>query len=489
MEKALIIWLEDQTQKRIPIDTNIITNKALKIYEKIKSELPSSSTTETKMSFSASHGWFERFKQRHSLHNVKLKGELASADSDAAKNYPARFAEIIAENSYTPDQVFNADESGLFWKKMPERTYLAKSHKSASGHKLAKSRITILFASNASGDHIMKPLVINKSKTPRAFKGVNINNLPVYWMANKKAWVTASLFNEWFHQFFVPDVKRYLNEKGLPFKALLLIDNAPGHPPDLQHENVQVVFLPKNTTSLLQPLDQGIISTFKALYIKRTFRYIFNQMEDDQSLSVMEAWKKFTILDCVKHIGLTYMEIKQSTLNACWKNVWPHLVQSEISTLPLEHEYSQITELAHALGGEGFEDIAEADIKELMADEELNEDDLLNMVDETNTIDSEDDINEEESKPSAFTAKKIREGLELGRKLGSHFLQIDPNVERALQFQRNINKLLIQYEEDYKNLTRNASQLLITDFITKSNRSEIVSNLSAIEPEPHEVRK
>ena len=65
----------------------------------------------------ASHGWFERFKLRHSLHSLKLKGELAFGDVDAAQEYPANFAEIINDNSYTPDQVFNADESGLFWKK------------------------------------------------------------------------------------------------------------------------------------------------------------------------------------------------------------------------------------------------------------------------------------------------------------------------------------------------------------------------------------
>ena len=25
------------------------------------------------------------------------------------------------------------------------------------------------------------------------------NNIPVYWRANKKSWMTASLFNDWFY--------------------------------------------------------------------------------------------------------------------------------------------------------------------------------------------------------------------------------------------------------------------------------------------------
>lgn len=170
MEKALMLWIEDQTQKRVPINTSAITNKALRIYEKIVEQLPSSSSTEKKPNFLASHGWFvERFKIRHSLHSLKLKGELASGDVDAAQEYPANFAEIINDNSYTPDH-FNADESGLFWKKMPERTYVSKLYKSTSGHKAAKDRITILFCSNASGDYIIKPLVITNQKCPVPLK-------------------------------------------------------------------------------------------------------------------------------------------------------------------------------------------------------------------------------------------------------------------------------------------------------------------------------
>ena len=45
--------------------------------------------------------------------------------------------------------------------------------------------------------------------------------------------------------------------KGMEFHVLLLVDNAGGHPVELDHEGVQIEFLPPNTTSLLQPMDQG----------------------------------------------------------------------------------------------------------------------------------------------------------------------------------------------------------------------------------------
>ncbi|GFV33817.1 tigger transposable element-derived protein 1 [Trichonephila clavipes] len=104
---------------------------------------------------------------------------------------------------------------------------------------------------------MLKPLLINKSLRPRALKGKDLKQLPVHWMANPKAWMTTAIFTEWFNNCFVPEVEAYMKEKSLDFKVLLIVDNAASHP-ELEHLNVQLVFLPPNTTSLIQALDQGI---------------------------------------------------------------------------------------------------------------------------------------------------------------------------------------------------------------------------------------
>ena len=70
----------------------------------------------------------------------------------------------------------------------------------------------------------------------------------------------------------MPSVERYCTIKGISFKVWLVLDNAPGHPAQLKnfYSNVKMVLLPPNTMALLQPMDQGVIASFKAYYLKRT---------------------------------------------------------------------------------------------------------------------------------------------------------------------------------------------------------------------------
>ncbi|GFX73979.1 tigger transposable element-derived protein 1 [Trichonephila clavipes] len=130
-------------------------------------------TSQAGKKFSASKGWLTRFLKRNALHNIKITGESATADEGAAKIFPEELAKIIEDGDYSADQVFNADETGLYWKKLLNR--IAKDEKTASGHKASKDRVTLLLCSNASGDRMLKPLLINKSRRPPALQDEIIN--------------------------------------------------------------------------------------------------------------------------------------------------------------------------------------------------------------------------------------------------------------------------------------------------------------------------
>jgi hypothetical protein len=57
--------------------------------------------------------------------------------------------------------------------------------------------------------------------------------MPFLWWASNKAWVTAPLFLEWFHESFINEVEIFMVSKNLEFKDQLFIRNAPGHPNDV----------------------------------------------------------------------------------------------------------------------------------------------------------------------------------------------------------------------------------------------------------------
>ncbi|XP_046686075.1 jerky protein homolog-like [Homalodisca vitripennis] len=192
-----------------------------------------------------------------------------SADSNAAAEYLQEFKEITS--SYSPQQVYNADETGLNFKALPTKSLASREEKSAPGFKMDKQRLTVLACSNASATNKIPLMVIGKSKKPRCFKNMNMNALPVYFKNQKKAWMDRALFQEWFEKQFVPNVRAYNEENGLPDRALLLIDNAPSHPDDLELVigDIKAIFLPPNVTSIIQPMDQGVLQALKQNYRKK----------------------------------------------------------------------------------------------------------------------------------------------------------------------------------------------------------------------------
>ena len=70
-------------------------------------------------------------------------------------------------------------------------------------------------------------------------------------------------------------------------KIILFMDDAPCHPASLQDEisNINIVFLPKNTTPKTQPLDSGIIAGWKCSYKKSLLRHVCSKVDGSNSAS------------------------------------------------------------------------------------------------------------------------------------------------------------------------------------------------------------
>ncbi|KAL4142006.1 hypothetical protein QTP88_004538 [Uroleucon formosanum] len=179
-----------------------------------------------KIDFQCSSFWITRFRQRHNIVFGKISGESSSVPAGVSKNWLEHVWPNLRKN-YADCDIYNADETGLFYRLTPSETLRFKGE-TCSGGKLSNELLTILVASNMTGSYKKK-----------------------------------------------------------------IVDNCPAHPP-LQTEFIKLVFLPPNTTSVLQPMVQGIIKALQGKDIKIS---VF-----DPILMISDA-STTTIRNCFHHAG------------------------------------------------------------------------------------------------------------------------------------------------------------------------------------------
>lgn len=330
VDEALWIWFLQERRRGTPISGPILKEKALAIHNKIPGD----------QEFVASDGWLQRWKKRHGIHFAHISGEQMSADASGATDFKTKFNKIVETEKLSPEQVYNMDETGLNFKLLPETTFLSSHEKSASGFKKNKERVTVAVCSNAAGTHKIPLFVIGKSAKPRALKNVNPSSLPVYYRSQKSAWMNADLFKEWFDLEFVPKVKDHLRSINLPIKAILLLDNAPTHPQNIicQSADIKIIFLPPNVTSLVQPMDQGVIESLKRRY-RRKFVSEILQRSENRDKGLIDVVKEITIKDVIYMLATAFQEIPATTFIKSWRKLWSSIEErAESVDIPAEND-------------------------------------------------------------------------------------------------------------------------------------------------------
>jgi hypothetical protein len=84
----------------------------------------------------------------------------------AREDWKSKLNQVV--KGYPRSFQFIADETGLFYRKMPRKSLIQKGEKCKCG-KLSRERLSVLFCCSATSEKL-KPLVIFNAARPRAFK-------------------------------------------------------------------------------------------------------------------------------------------------------------------------------------------------------------------------------------------------------------------------------------------------------------------------------
>uniref|UniRef100_H3AB53 HTH CENPB-type domain-containing protein n=1 Tax=Latimeria chalumnae TaxID=7897 RepID=H3AB53_LATCH len=317
LDEALYNWFLQKRAKGEPVSGPILSEKALQFHQAMG----------CRSEFKASHGWLESFKKRHGIRQLSIEGEKLSPNKGAADSFIEKFKNIIQNEGYTPDLIYNCSETSLYWKVLPSKTFASQSEKSAPGYKSSKERFTVLACANASGAHKLKLACIGKVQCPQALKNVCFPNLPVVYLNQKNAWMDGHLFHEWFTKHFVPSVQRFNHENNLPPKALLLVDDAPSHLSD---------------NSLLsddgQLLEEGVGGNAQTLLV---------------------SWKSLNIKAALYSIADAWHSITKHTILKSWRKLWP-----EVCRVSAEEDFQNVTTALIFRNLPGCDEIDEDDVTE-----------------------------------------------------------------------------------------------------------------------------
>uniref|UniRef100_A0A8C6D4Q2 Tigger transposable element derived 7 n=1 Tax=Moschus moschiferus TaxID=68415 RepID=A0A8C6D4Q2_MOSMO len=310
--------------------------------------------------FKASTGWLFRFRNRHAIGNRKVCAEqVLSSASENVESFRQKLSMLIKEEKLCLAQLYSGDETDLFWKSLPENTQASRKDICLPGRKINKERLSALLCANADGTHKLKSIIIGKSKLPKSVKE-DTCTLPAIYKPSKDVWFTRELFSEWFFQNFVPEVKHFqlnvLRFHEEDVRALLLLDSSPVHPSTelLTSEDgrIKCMFFPHNTSTLIQPMNQGVILSCKRLYRWKQLEeslVIFEESDDEQEKGekVVSKIKIYNLKRAVFNWAKSWDEVTQITITNAWENL---LYKKEYDLQDLEDgDYREILEKCREL--------------------------------------------------------------------------------------------------------------------------------------------
>ena len=163
---------------------------------------------------------------------------------------------------------------------------------------------------NSDGSEKLEPVVIARHLNPRCLRGINVSNIGINYYSNSKAWMTRVIFDKW-----ISDWDAKLRQDNKERKILLLLDNVSSHKVNQDMlTNIEIKFLPPNCTSKIQPLDAGIIYSFKRKYKFKLVKWLYEMTITDDAKSMI------SLLQALRYVAESWNEVDRIVIGNCWRH-------------------------------------------------------------------------------------------------------------------------------------------------------------------------
>ncbi|CAG8672808.1 20648_t:CDS:2, partial [Gigaspora rosea] len=296
----------------------------------------------------------QQFAQALDMPKSLLHFRMGSAPLETLPAERIKLQELLSH--YDLEDIYNADETGLFYRLLPNPTLSKK--KKLTGD---KTRVTVLLCSNSTGSNKLRPLL------KFIDEGFRIQGRQVLLLVDNASFHTAP---ETSNSTEVQDAKESVLEddsneeievreqpggrsrgrsrgrtrgrtrgrrpQGKTQKSNSANSGRSRRISDKLHlTNTTVHFLPPLTTAHLQTMNAGIIKSFKSKYKNMYCRYLLDQFEENREL------KKLTIRKAIDFISDAWNEVSETTIRNCWKTtrIMPETNELEESESDDEPEY------------------------------------------------------------------------------------------------------------------------------------------------------
>lgn len=375
--------------------------------------------------FQASCGWLEKFRSRYLYIMKNLQKKVDCTDENDFHKWNDHVLPTIIK-SYQERDIFCANETCLFYKCFLEKNNTDECN--FLSEEQIKQWVTLLLCTNMSGSEKLPVLLITKSQNPLCLS--HIKSYPVQYEYNKQACMTPDLFGSWLKNLD----EKFAKEKR---KIALIINENPYHSKVKENMKAIKLFLVQaNLIHVTQPMDQGIIKSFKYFYRKNSVLKMISSLNESKKF-------KTSILDCMQEVHMAWENVSPAIILSSFRKAG--FIKNSSTELPdfislldsenIEQEWEKLKESAHVPSDMTFESFVNIDehfvlLTHLSDNEIIN--DLLNN--------NQDSGNEEDLKhqyiPSfnetMFASGNIRRFIESRQNVPSTVFQAIAHIDQFL---------------------------------------------------------